>query len=104
MASNTSDLLPVVAGGNSTTHAIITDEFGVERACATWPGLTIIETAGGLEEVIGCLTDTIAGLGRRETAPLRPSAAGELGGGTRLAQSDESTFAEMSTCVDVESA
>lgn len=67
VTSNRADLRLVIDGGKSKTHAAITDENGVEHARSSGPGLAIIETPGGLDEVIGSLRETIAGLGARET-------------------------------------
>lgn len=52
----------VIDGGKSKTHAVVTDETGLELARSTGPGLAIIQTPGGPEAVTDSLRETLAGL------------------------------------------
>ena len=61
--SNTSQLRLVIDGGKSKTEAVVTDADGVEIARSTGPGLAIIESPGGLEDVTNSLRETVGGLG-----------------------------------------
>ncbi len=57
----------MIDGGKSKTVAVITDDKGSELARSTGPGLAIIATPGGLEEVTNSLREAVTGLGLDET-------------------------------------
>ncbi len=65
--SKTPQLRLVIDGGKTKTNAVVTDANGVELARYSGPGLAIIETPGGLDEVTNSLRETVGGLGIHET-------------------------------------
>lgn len=58
-----SQLRLVIDGGKSKSEAVVTDATGTILARSMGPGLAIIESPGGLEEVTNSLRATVNGLG-----------------------------------------
>lgn len=71
MTLNGPQLRLVIDGGKSKSEAVVTTALGVELAHSSGPGLAIIQTPGGLEEVTNSLRSTVGNLeiqGRFHTA------------------------------------